>query len=473
MSLRNGLWLAGVFLVAGCDLFNPYEQPQTETPPAFTEQPPTNLMAAGWPDPHWWENFHSDTLTQLETQAAQHNFDIAAAVARVHQADAQVRVSGAALLPSLEADAGASRDYAHSGSTGTGTGATVGGGSRTVYNANLAAAYELDFWGHNRSLLEEAQAQRDASRYDQQVVALTVSASVADLYFDMLALNERLAVAQDNITNAKKTLDALNKRFKQGLISRLDVAQQENVVAQQNASIAPLQLSLSQDRDAMAVLLGQLPEKTDIASGKVENIVVPPVSGGLPSELLQRRPDVAEAEADLVAAHADINAARADFFPTIDLTASGGYQSAALGSLFNSQGQFLSLGASLAQPIFEGGLLTGELELSKGKYEELEQNYRKSIVAAFADVEDGLAGWQRNTEQMNAQAESVRTAKEAYALSQRQFEGGTVDITSVLDTQRALFSAQDAYLQARDAQLQSAVTLYKVLGGGWQKPAAS
>jgi multidrug efflux system outer membrane protein len=463
--------LVMTLLLTGCDLFNPYEQPATAKPEAFVEKPDVALVKPGWPDDKWWTGFNSDELNALEEQAEKNNFDLGAAAARVREADAQVRITGSALLPSLEADAGATHTHAGKGKGGTATTTTTGSRSGTIYTANLQAAYEIDFWGKNRSALTAAEATRDAQAFDSKVVAISINGSVATVYFDLLATRERIAVAQDNIANANKTLDALNRQFKAGIISRLDVAQQQTVVAQQTAAIAPLQLELSQDRDALALLVGQLPEKLDVPQKmKLGDIALPRVPAGVPSELLTRRPDVAEAESGLIAAHANINVARAQFFPSIGLTGSAGYQSTALNSLFNSGGFATSFGANLVQPIFEGGLLTGQLELAHAQEEELAQDYYKAVVNAFSDTEDALAGLQRLNEQEKAQADVVRTAKDAYMLSQRQFEGGIVDITSVLNTQRALFSAQDGYLLARQQQLAAIVALYQALGGGVKMP---
>ena len=467
--LHRSWLLSGLVLLAGCDLLNPYEQPETAKPEAFVEQPDPALLKPGWPDDHWWASFNSDELNVLEDAAQKHNFDLGAAAARVREADAQVRISGAALLPTLEADAGAT--HTHSGKSSSGSGTTAGSQSGTIYTANLQAAYEIDFWGKNRSALTQAQATSDAQEFDGKVVAITINGSVATVYFDLLATRERIAVAQENITNANRTLDALNRQFKAGTISRLDVAQQQTVVAEQTAAIAPLQLKLSQDRDALAILVGQLPEQLAIPKKmKLHDIALPVVPAGLPSELLERRPDVAEAEAQLIAAHANINIARANFFPSIGLTGTGGYQSTSLNSLFHSGGFATSFGVNLVQPIFEGGLLTGELELAHAQEEELAQDYYKAVVSAFSDTEDALAGLQRLNEQEKAQADVVKTAKDAYMLSQRQFDGGIVDITSVLTTQRALFSAQDGYLQARQQQLAAIVALYQALGGGVKMP---
>jgi multidrug efflux system outer membrane protein len=468
--------LALALSLTACDIFDPYEQPATPTPEAWSEQTMPQAQPA-WPEVDWWKNFNAPELTALIEEAQKNNNDLGAAVARVHQADAQVSISGAPLLPSLDLSAGATRDIAPHKSSNASSNAstTLPNGSFTTnrtgsnYNAGLNASYELDFWGKNRSGLQSAEALRDASAFDRETVNLTVTSSVANVYFDMLATRERLAVAKDNLTAAQQLLDALNRRFAQGVVSRLDVAQQESVVAQQTATVPPLELQLSQDRDALAILLGRLPESVDAPQVKLAAVAVPVVPVGLPSELLQRRPDVQFAESNLISAHANINAARAAFFPDITLTAASGYQSNALDSLFKPGGLLLSFGGDLVQPIFEGGLLTGQLELSKGREEELAQDYHKAIISAFSDVEDSLAGVRRSAEEEQAQAAAERTAREAFTLTQQQFSGGTIDITTVLNTQRTLFAASDAYLQAKLSHLQAMVGLYRALGGGWKK----
>ena len=462
MRFPNYSWLFLLCpLFAACDLISPYEQPTAPTAQAWSEHA-TDTAQPAWPEHDWWTHFQSPELTALIEEAQTHNNDLGGAIARVHEADAQVTVNGAPLLPSLDLQAGATRTIAPNGSTAVRR-------SSNAFNAGLSAAYEVDFWGKNRSALTSAEALRDASMYDRETVALTVTSSVATVYFDLLATSERLAIAKENLANAQQLLDALNRRFAQGLISKLDVAQQESIVAQQSASIPLLELTWSKDRDALAILLGRLPESMTLPEEKFAAIASPTVPEGIPSELLQRRPDVQFAEANLIAAHADINAARAAFFPAISLTATGGYQSSALSSLFNPGGLLVTLGSDLVQPIFENGLLSGALDFSKAREEELTQAYHKAIVSAFSDVEDALAAVHRNAEEVAAQTQAEQSAQEAFALSQQQFKGGTVDITSVLNTQRTLFSAADANLQAKLAYLQSIAGLYKALGGGWQK----
>ena len=447
-------------LLASCaPLLFPYEQPETPAPAAWREADAT--ADNSWPDAEWWKKFNSPELNHLIAQALENNHDIAAAIALVRQANATVLINGSPLLPSVEADASG---------THTHVGRKSAGGSGNSYNATLSASYELDFWGKNYAALQSAQAARDASVFDAQVVRLSVISSVANVYFDLLATNERLAIANENLSNANDLLEALKKREKEGIANALDVAQQESVVASENAAIAPLILHQTQDRNALAVLVGVLPETLPPPKEKLNDLTAPTVPAGLPSGLLARRPDVAEAESSLIAAHANINQARAAFFPSISLTGETGYASTALHSLFNPGSVLTSFGASLVQPIFKGGLLVGGLELSQGQYEELAHTYQKTVLSAFADTENSLAGVKQNAAERDAQQQAAQTAKKAYDLSQRQFRGGIIDITTVLNTQRTLFSANDSYAQAKLGHLQAIASLYTSLGGGWKTP---
>lgn len=463
--------------LSACDLIYPYEPPAVETPTHFIEKPADDASAA-WPQARWWESYGSAELNRLVTQALANNNDLAAAEARLRAADAQVRISGGALLPTLQAEFSDTRTYTGNASTGVNTGGGVtsfGGRSRyrTTYNARLLAAYEIDFWGKNRSAANAAEATRDAQQFDRDTLALSTSGSVVSVYFELLATRERLGIAQQNLANAQKTLDALQRRFEAGLISRLDVAQQQTTVSQLEAAIPPLALSLSQNRDALAKLLGVLPEKLNLSpTATLADIKLPSVPSGLPSELLIRRPDVARAEAELISQHANINAARAAFFPSLSLTGSGGYVSNALSTLVLPQSELINVAGSVTQTIFDGGALFGELDRNQARYDELTANYRQAIIAAFADTEDAFAGLQRSAEQVEAQAQFVKAADDSYRLSQRQFNGGVADITSVLNTQRNLFSARDSRVSARLQQLNATATLYQALGGGWAAPTA-
>jgi NodT family efflux transporter outer membrane factor (OMF) lipoprotein len=415
-----------------------------------------------WPSTNWWQGFSSPQLNELITQAQRANDDIAAAVARVQEADAQVRVAGAALFPSVEADATATRARQQSITNASAT-------TYTDFSPQLAASYELDFWGKNRATRDAAKALAAASRYDRATVELTVMTSVANAYFQALGLRDRLKVAQDNLANAQTALNGLKLEQDAGTATALDVAQQETTVDVLNAAIPPLKQQLRQTIDALAILIGQAPEAVDITSGTLADLTEPEVRPGLPSELLARRPDVAEAEAQLISANANIKVARAAFFPSISLTASGGFESEALSTVLRPANRIFALTAGLIQPIFEGGALEGQYDYSKARYAELLADYHKSVISAFGNVEDALIALKQTADQQQRQQETVNTARRAYELSKSQMQAGTINILTVLNTETALFTAEDSLVQVKFSHLQAVLNLFSALGGGWQQ----
>jgi multidrug efflux system outer membrane protein len=402
-------------------------------------------------------------------QARVANDDIGAAIARIRQADAQARIAGAPLLPSLGADLDGSRQRAQQSSI-TPTGQLVSvPGTFNSFTAELTASYEIDFWGKNRALLDAARMAALASRYDRATVELTVMQSVASTYFQALELRDRIKVANDNVASARDTLGGLQLEAQVGTVTALDVAQQETTVATFDAEIPPLVQQLGQTMDALAILVGKQPELVNIEAGALTDLVEPPVTPGMPSELLTRRPDVAEAEAQLIAANANIAAARAAFFPTISLTTAGGYVSPALNTLFNPVSRVFSLTGGLTQPIFQGGALVGQYQLNKGRYAELLSDYHKTVISAFGNVEDALVSVQQTAEQLKRQENAVTTARRAYELTQAQFHAGTINILIVLSTETALFTAEDTLVQVKYSHLNALVALFSALGGGWQR----
>jgi NodT family efflux transporter outer membrane factor (OMF) lipoprotein len=338
-----------------------------------------------------------------------------------------------------------------------------------VFNPELTASYELDFWGKNRAARDAARAAAVASRYDQQTVALTVVSSVATTYFQALELRDRLQVAHQNLENGDKILHGLTFEQEVGTATGLDVAQQATLVALLYAAIPPLEEQFKQTVYALAVLIGRTPESIDVNDGTLTALKAPPVVSGLPSKLLTRRPDIAEAEQQLIAANADITVARAELFPTIELTASGGYESGVLSSLVSPANRVYALSAGLTQPIFHGGALRGELAYTKARYTELATTYHKTVLTALSNVEDALVAARQTAAQQARQADAVATARRAYEFAQTQMSAGTVNILTVLNTENALFSAQDTLVQVQYSHLQALVDLFTALGGGWHE----
>jgi NodT family efflux transporter outer membrane factor (OMF) lipoprotein len=382
-------------------------------------------------------------------------------MARVRQADAQARIAGAPLLPSV----GLSADVVHQRQPSGGAGIQTS----TSYSPGLTASYELDFWGKNAAAARAAEQTALASRYDQVTVSLTVMTGVATTYFHLVELRDRLKVAENNVASARATLDGLRTQQRAGIVTALDVAQQETEVATLDAAVPPLRQQLGQSLDALAILLGKTPEQLDVGQETLTQISHPEVRPGLPSALLARRPDIAEAEAQLISANANIQVARAAFYPSIDLTASGGFISSALSDVLKPSSAIYSLTAGLTQPIFEGGALEGQFDVAQGRYDELLADYRKAVISALGNVEDALIAVQQTAEQEQRQQTAVTAAQRAYDFAKAQMKAGTINILTVLNTETALFSAQDALVQAKSAHLQALVDLFGALGGGWQK----
>ncbi len=445
-------------LLAACSVGTPYRKPEIALARAWN----ADSVAADsvWPAAEWWHSFGSARLDELIDEAQRANDDLAAAMARIQEADAQLRIAGAPLLPTVDLGAAATRE--RTSLVGEGMGVV------NVFNPVLTASYELDFWGKNRAARDAARALDVASRYDRQTVALTVISSVATTYLQALELRERIQVAQQNLENGRKILRGLAFQQQVGTATGLDVAQQETAVAQLDAALPPLEQQFRQTVYALAVLVGETPESLDVTEGTLNELKVPPVVAGLPSELLMRRPDVGEAEQQLVAANADITVARAALFPSIVLTASGGYESNALSSLVNPVDRIYAVSAGLTQPIFHGGALRGQLAYNKARYLELLSGYHKTVITALSNVESALIAARETAVQQQRQAEAVTKARRAYEFAQAQMSAGTVNVLTVLNTENALFSARDALVEVQYSRLQALVDLYTALGGGWQ-----
>jgi multidrug efflux system outer membrane protein len=452
----------GILLLAlgGCSVVPTYRRPDLPPPTAWSNTAPASV---DWPRVDWWQDFGSMQLNGFMAQAKAGNDDIAAAIARVRQADAQVRIAGSALLPTIDLGSAASRQRTF-GVSGTRT---------PIYNEfspQLSASYELDFWGKNRATREAAVAVAQASRYDRDTIALSVYTSVALTYFQALEAHDRLMVAQDDLNNAQHILDGLELEQQVGVVTALDVAQQATTVATVNATIPPLAQQLQQDIDALAILVGQSPESVKLElESTLDDLTPPPVIAGLPSELLARRPDVAEAEAQLRGANANIGAARAAFFPSIDLTASGGFASSVLAGLLSPQNEVFAVAASATQTIFDFGARSGQLAFSHARYSELLSDYHKTVLTAFGNVEDALVAVRQTADEQVRQQDAVDKARRAFEYAQLQMQAGTTNILTELNTEIVLFTAQDALVQVKYLHLQALVDLYQALGGGWQQ----
>ena len=443
--------------MAGCSVGPDYLRPETPAPVTWTE---TNQTDSDKVSLVWWQEFGQDQLNKIMEQSLAANYNLKAAQARIRQADAQLRIASSALLPTIMLGSEAAREQEQS----------LSSGKQIHYNTfNLlpGASYELDFWGKNRDASAIAQANLNSSQYAQQTLRLTVQSSVANSYFTILALQDRIAIAQNNLDNALNTLEAFKARVEVGTASGLDVAQQESIVDEQRAALPPLNLQLRQNLYALAVLTGNLPESLKIEHIPLSTDKLPGLSAGLPSQLLTRRPDVAQAEAQLIAANANLKLTIASVYPSVNLSLQGGAQSNQISNLFSPAGLLFTLAASITQPIYRGDAIQGGIDLARAQVEELADTYQGSVISAFQDVESALAAVEQNQKQEQAQIAAVATAQRAQDIVLAQMHSGTVDILTVLNVQRTLFQAQDTLLQVKLSRIQALIGLFRALGGGW------
>ena len=437
-------------------------RPSADVPAAFEHAAP---MSGSWPGQEWYRGFGSEELSALVDLAVRNNTDLAAAQARVAQADAQARQAGAAILPSAAGSAGANYLAGRS---------PDGGGHELDWAVMLSASYEVSFWGKQRAAARAALLHADASRAERDTVALTMLAGVADQYFQVLALRERLAIARANLDAAEKIHAAVQARFAAGGASQVEVAAQRMAVAAGEIAVADLAQLEQQARAALAVLLGRIPENFVVRGDSLDSLQEPAVAPGLPAELLRRRPDVALAEANLRSASANVAAARAAMFPSLALTAEAGVQNPALPATvltIPGAGPSLALSANLTQPIFDHGRLRAQRDEALAREQELLAAYRAAIVAALVDVERALTALEQLAAVREAEAGNLAESERAFAGAQARYQVGSGDFLTLQESQRALFAARDQFAQYRLARLQALVALCKALGGGWSAAA--
>jgi outer membrane protein, multidrug efflux system len=457
---RFGAIVLGIF-AAGCALHE--VQPKPPVLPAAFEASDND---GSWPSKDWYRGFGSSELQSFVEQAANDNLDLTMARLRVTQADARARQAGAAILPSVDLGGNANYLAGHS---------INGSAHETDWAALLSASYEVDFWGKNRATARAAAALAEASKADRDTVALTTLGGVANAYFQVLSLRERLRIATSNLDAAQKLLDVIQTRFSVGMANPVDLASQKAVRATAALVVPELQQQESEALAALALLLGRAPEQFSVEGRSLDSLIEPVVGSGLPAQLLTRRPDVFMAEANMRAANADLVAARAALLPSLNLTAAGGLQNPALNAAvisLSGVGPTLSLGASIAQTIFDGGKLRAQRAEAQAKEEELVAAYRAAILAALVDVENALAALRHLNDARTFQNESVAQSEKAFAGATLRYKEGSGDFLTVLEAQRTLYTARDQFSQYQLARLQALVALCKALGGGWQAQAS-
>ena len=439
-------------------------QPPRDVPAAFQYG---SLHGGSWPAQDWYRGFGSQELNGFVELAVSNNGDLAAARERVLQADARARQAGAALLPSVDGNANGNFLAGHS---------QQGSGHELDWSAMLSASYEVDFWGKNRATAHAAALQAAASRAERDTVALTMLGGVADEYFQVLALRERITIAQSNRDNAQKVLEVVQARFDAGVASPVELAAQKAALDTAQIALSDLQQSEVEARAALALLLGRMPENFEIAGRSLDPLTEPAVAAGLPAELLTRRPDVVMAEANLRAANANLAAARAAMLPSLTLTAGAGVQNPALPATvltIAGAGPSLALAADLTQPIFNHGRLRAQRDESAARERELLAAYRTAVIAALVDVEKALSALQHLDAERDFESGSLAESERAFEGARLRYQKGSGDFLTLLESQRALFAARDQFTQYRLARLQGLIALCKALGGGWGSAAVS
>lgn len=442
------------FVLSGCSLAPDFITP--DVPAAETWSQPTDLMTTPIAT-DWWKAFGSGELDECMRQALEHNNDVLASLHRVEQSRANLQIVRAGLFPSMGIDAGTTnaRTYPAQG--------------RSFIENNIGAAagvaYEVDLFGRVSSSASAAEFALQSNLFDSDTLRLIIISDVAISYFTLINYRERLAVADRNIATAEDILRIVRAQFDAGRTSSLEVAQQSSELASTKAARAALERDALFAENALAVLAGKAPRTILISENDLSSIIIPNINTGLPSDLLARRPDIAAAESRLRAANANIGAARAAFFPSLSLSASAGVAASGLGDPATT---VLSLTSSLFAPIFEGGRLEGGVELAQAQKLELAENYRKTVLVAFREVEDALAAAHAAEAREAFYAEALKEAQTSYDISRVRHTAGSIDFQALLDIQRTLLTAEDNYTQSRLARLSSIITLYKALGGGWE-----
>lgn len=459
MPTKLSLILACSLLLSACSLTTPVPQAGVLPPTQWNQSPD----ASNWPQARWWDNYHAPQLSDLITTAHTNNLDLASAATRLLQADAQLRQSGASLLPQLDAGINARRSgtQGQSGSTGN------------SFSGTLSASYEVDFWGRNSAAVSAAHANLKASSYDLEAVVITTHASVANTWFKLVENQARLQLAEDNLSAAERVLSIVEARYRYGADDSLALSQQRALVAQLRANLPALQQQSLQLRNTLAVLLGQGPDFALAELPSMHHISVPEPGAGLPSELLSRRPDIRASEQRLLAANANLTAARAALYPNIQLTGSYGAQSSSLSDLVSNPLNPWNLAAGLTQPIFNGGRLRAQVDINTASQQEALINYQRVILDALVDADTALGALQQSRRQYQLQQAATTEAERAFELAQARYKAGAIDLQNLLDTQRSYFQSQDALVQQRAAWLLATVDLYRALGGGWQDVAVS
>lgn len=457
--MRKALLTVAIGLaLGGCSLAPTYQRPEVPIPAQWE----VNIQTANdLANTAWWNQFRDPVLNNLIQVALQENKDVQIAAARVEEYMGRYGVVRSEQFPQVGANAAGARTRASENGT-----LTSGANPVNTFQVDLGVSFELDLWGKLRNATEAARAQLLATEEAKRTVILTLVSQLANSYVQLLDLDRQLVVTRETLGTRSESVRINGLRFKAGLISELDY--QQAVAEYQNAAVQVPRLErlIAQQENAISLLLGRNPGK--IARGvTLDQLTLPPVPGGLPSELLERRPDIRQAEQQLIAANALIGVAKAAFFPSISLTGLFGVASTDLSDLFEGPSRTWQFAGQLLQPIFTGGALTGQLQVAEAVQQQALLNYQQVIQKAFAEVDDNLIAISKLREQLKDQAAQVNALQRNLDLATLRYQNGYSDYLTVVDAERNLYAAQLQYVQDQGLLFTSLVNLYKALGGGW------
>jgi multidrug efflux system outer membrane protein len=461
--------LGAMAFLFGCTALGPdYARPETNLPGTYPDAP-ADIAATASVSAQWWKLYGDPRLDELVDGALQRNADVRLAVARIEEADANLREAGAAFLPEIDL-AGTPQRQRISGATATPIPASVPL-VRNDARFTLGTSFELDFWGKLRRALEATRALALSSRYAKEVVTLSLAGLTAQSYFSLRALDAQIAVTRESLANREETLELVRHRARGGIASELDLSQAEFARADASAQLKDLQRQRSLVEHQLGTLTGRL--DLALAPGDLMSLPLPPLPpAGLPSTLLERRPDVRQAEQQLVSANAQIGIAKAAMFPTISLTAYAGGESTALSTVFSSGASIWSLGFGLALPIFDAGRYAARTQAAEARQKQSVAGYQKTVETAFREVADALVG-ARLTGAAEADLQArVTASRNALRLARLRYDAGYSAYLEVLDAQRSANESELAFLRNRQSRLSASVDLMKALGGGWSADSA-
>lgn len=448
-------------VLGGCAIGPDYVRPSIDTPATYRFEPASTTQTA---NTDWWRQFDEPVLDQMILEALAHNWNVLIAAANVERAAGVLTTTRSALYPQVSYQAEGTRQR----SSESGAGQAILGGPNPFdrYQVLAGASWEIDLWGRVRRLTEAARADLLASNEARRGAVLSVVATVASTYLQLISLDSQLAISKRTLETYAQSVSLFELQFKYGVVSQINVEQARSQYETAAAQIPGIELRIAQMENGLSILLGRNPGS--IARGKaIDALTLPTIPAALPSQLLEQRPDILQAEQQLVAANANIGAAKALYFPTISLTGAYGRASVELNNLFNGPARAWNFGGSIAGPIFTAGSITGQVRQAEALQQANLLSYRQTVQSAFADVENALVATTKLGEQVAAQERLVSALTQYSLLARLQFDGGVVPYSTVLQAEQQLFPTELTLAALRAQLLTSRVSVYQATGGGW------